>query len=88
MEDAKTSNTHLVTTFTMGALLGAGLGLLFAPKRGTEMMADLRSAGSKTKTRLRDAKDNVRNGVKEAFRPSRETAQSMKDQPEEMLPVA
>jgi gas vesicle protein len=88
MEDAKESSTHMITTFTAGAMLGVGLGLLFAPKKGTEMMADIRTAGSKTTSRLREAKDNVRSGLKEAFRSSKETAKSMKDQTDEMMPVA
>jgi gas vesicle protein len=88
MEESKASNGHMAATFTMGALLGASLGLLFAPKPGSEMVADLKTAGSKTKTRLRDAKDNVQSGLREAFRPSKETAQGMKDEATDMMPVA
>ncbi len=49
--------------FSVGVLVGAGLGLMFAPKRGNEMRAMLNEAW---RTRSRSAQDFVRDVASES----------------------
>jgi len=64
-----------MTSFIMGAAIGAGLALLLAPDRGSETRRrvgqTMKKFGSQVNDRLGDAKDNVRSAVdtgKDAFR--------------------
>lgn len=65
-------------SFVLGALVGAGLALLFAPKSGAETQADLKEHARKLRTaaegRVRDAQreledrlEDVREGVQTRF---------------------
>lgn len=80
MEDSKATGAHTFTTFTTGAMLGIGLGLLVAPKRGTETMADIKDVGHKASSKLRSAKDSVQKGLKETFSSSKKAAQDTQDE--------
>ena len=64
-----------MTSFIMGAALGAGLALLLAPDRGSETRRrvgqTMKRFGSQVNDQLGDVKDNVRSAVnsgREAFR--------------------
>ena len=64
-----------MTTFLMGAALGAGIALLLAPDRGSETRRrvgqTMKRFGSQVNDRFGDVKDNVRSAVdsgRDAFR--------------------
>ena len=64
-----------MTSFLMGAALGAGIALLLAPDRGSETRRrvgqTMKRFGSQVNDRLGDVKDNVRSAVdsgRDAFR--------------------
>ncbi len=52
----KTSNTKVVGALVIGAAIGAGLGILFAPRKGSE-----------TRKRLLNKKDDLTDALKEKF---------------------
>lgn len=64
-----------MTSFIVGAALGAGIALLLAPDRGSETRRrvgqTMKRVGSQVNDRMDDVKDNVRSAVdsgREAFR--------------------
>lgn len=64
-----------MTTFILGAALGAGIALLLAPDRGSETRRrvgqTMKRFGNQVNDRMGDVKDNVRSAVdsgREAFR--------------------
>jgi gas vesicle protein len=76
-----------VGSFVVGALLGAGLALLFAPKSGEETQAELREQAIKLRDaaedRMRDAQrnledrlDHAREGVQGRFEEVREAVEA------------
>lgn len=76
-----------VGSFLVGALLGAGLALLFAPKSGEETQAELREQAIKLRdaaeTRMREAQrnledrlDHAREGVQGRFEEVREAVEA------------
>ncbi|HET7439448.1 MAG TPA: YtxH domain-containing protein [Nitrospira sp.] len=71
------------SAFVAGALIGAGVALLFAPQTGTELRGMLRNYASRAKDeameRGRDYYDKGQEAVQEAGRSAREYAQTGKD---------
>jgi len=72
-----------MTSFIMGAAIGAGLALLLAPDRGSETRRrvgqTMKRFGSQVNDQLGDVKDNVRSAVnsgRDAFRRTSEDLRS------------
>ena len=72
-----------MTSFIIGAALGAGIALLLAPDRGSETRRrvgqTMKRFGSQVNDQLGDVKDNVRSAVnsgREAFRRSSDDLRS------------
>lgn len=65
--------------FLLGAALGAGLALLFAPQAGEETRAELRRTARKVKRRARDLADSGRDAAEELVRTGRDAARDIAD---------
>lgn len=72
-----------MTSFIMGAALGAGIALLLAPDRGSETRRrvgqTMKRFGAQVNDRMGDVKDNVKSAVnsgREAFRRTSEDLRS------------
>ena len=64
---ARFSKRHLLTTFLMGAGVGAGFALLYAPKSGSQTRRDLRRFSQKAADQFDDFQEDVRNQVSEGY---------------------
>jgi gas vesicle protein len=65
-----------------GAIIGAGLGLLFAPKAGVETRRDVSRYARKAQVQATRWSRAVQSGVKEAFDRSRELVKNRESKPE------
>ena len=59
------NKTKGVALFIAGAGLGAGLGLLFAPRSGKHTRARIANTANRTKHRLEDVRDDLRTHLSE-----------------------
>jgi gas vesicle protein len=57
--------------FLVGALVGAGIALLFAPKSGVETRDDIKRGARKAQDRVRDVADGVKDQVVDTFEGAR-----------------
>ena len=60
-----------VAEFLLGALIGAGVALLFAPKSGAETRGDIKRGARQAQDRVRDVADGVRGQVVDTFEGAR-----------------
>jgi gas vesicle protein len=60
-----------VGDFLLGALIGAGVALLFAPKSGVETRNDIKRGARKAQDRVRDVADGVKEQVVDTFEGAR-----------------
>src|SRR5439155_2784257 len=60
---AHSSRKQLVGFLVTGALVGAAVALLYAPKTGAQARRDIRKFSKKTVNRLDDLQDDIRNQV-------------------------
>lgn len=67
-----------MTMFTVGTLLGVGLGMLVAPKRGTELVSDIRQTGKRATGKLRLAAQNAKSGVRDALQSTSDMVEDIK----------
>ena len=65
-----TSMIPLASGFAAGALVGAGLALLFAPKTGREMRHDLRKSADKVSRKMTEAAEGAAAEVRNVLPPS------------------
>ena len=65
--------------FLLGAALGAGLGILFAPQSGEHTRRDLARRGRKLKMQAEDAIDDVSEQVRSRGRKLKESAEEFAD---------
>lgn len=66
--------------FVLGAALGAGIGLLFAPKSGARTRRDLARRGRKLRARAERGLDDITEKVQERGRQIRETVEELADE--------
>ena len=83
-----TSTTAEVVSFSAGALVGAGIALLYAPKTGTEMrekVSDVTgNAISKMKGYTAEAGDKLQRNLQKGREYAEEKASAFSSEPEEM----
>ena len=70
-----TSTTAEVVSFSAGALVGAGLALLYAPKTGNEMREKISDASSNAMTKMKSYGREAQEKMNEKFEKGREFAQ-------------
>lgn len=85
MNQTKHSSTANVAVFAAGTILGIGLGMLVAPKRGDKMRADIKDMGDKARFRLDKAKNAFRRGLREAREEAALTAREARSRLESKL---
>ena len=61
------SKTHVAGFFLSGAAVGAVVGLLFAPKSGTQTRRDIRKFSKKTVDQLEDLQSDIRDQFSESY---------------------
>lgn len=54
-----------VAALGVGAAVGAGLGILFAPKSGKETREELKTKITELRNKVKDKTDNLKNSTKE-----------------------
>ena len=59
MSEAKSSPRSALTTFAVGALIGAGVALLYAPQSGKETRKLLARKGKQLKDKAQDTVENA-----------------------------
>jgi gas vesicle protein len=74
-----------IAVFLLGAAVGAGLALLFAPQSGEETRADLRRGARRVKRKARDLADSGREMVEDLQRQGRSAARDARAALEERL---
>ncbi|MBX3133535.1 MAG: YtxH domain-containing protein [Gemmatimonadaceae bacterium] len=74
-----------VGLFLLGAAVGAGLALLFAPQTGDETRADIRRGARKVKRKARDLAETGRGVVDDLSRQGRSAARDARAALEERL---
>lgn len=74
-----------VALFLLGAALGAGVALLFAPQDGEETRAQIRRNARRVKRRARDIVDTGRNMVDDLERQGRSAVKDARSALEERL---
>ena len=67
MDKKKTSHTGTVLGWTLAAAIGAGLGLLFAPKSGEELREDIKDQAHKLKEKWNLNRQEIQEKVKDIF---------------------
>lgn len=72
-------------TFVAGTLVGIGVGLLVAPKRGEEMRADIKEAGHKAKQQIHKTKESVRSKLTDARKETIERSRAARERLEAKL---
>jgi gas vesicle protein len=60
-----------VAEFLIGALVGAGIALLFAPKSGLETRSDIKRSARKAQNKVRDVAEGVTDQVVDTFEGAR-----------------
>lgn len=69
-----------IALFLLGAAVGAGLALLFAPQSGEETRADIRRGARRLKRKARDLAETGREAVDDLKRQGRDTVDDLKRQ--------
>ena len=65
--------------FLLGAAVGAGIALLFAPQSGEETRADIRRVARKAKRKARDIADSGKEIAEDIVRTGREAVEDLAD---------
>jgi gas vesicle protein len=81
MSDQTRQATKVAALVVGGAVIGAGIGLLFAPKTGTETRCDIGRYAKKARLQATRWSRTVQSGVKEAMNRTQSLAQKDDQRP-------
>jgi gas vesicle protein len=76
---ARISKTQVCGLLMTGALVGATVALLFAPKTGAQTRKDIRKFSRKTMDRLDDLQDDVRSQISDGYEHALEAFETVKE---------
>jgi len=73
-DDQESSNLSFVAGLFTGAVIGAGVGLLFAPRAGSELRGRLADSASAMGRRMSETIDSVADAGRDAYQQARDVA--------------
>ena len=76
---ARLGKRHILTSFLVGAGVGVGFALLYAPKSGAQTRRDIRRFSQKAGDQFDDFQEGVRNQVSEGYDQVMEVLDNVKE---------